>query len=38
MGRAELGIWGKGITYIFEPLQGVCREIVLFCILLEVLD
>ena len=33
-----MGILRKGIAYVFVPLQGVCREVVLFGILLEVLD
>ena len=37
-GRAEMGSWRKGIAYVFIPLHGVCRKIVLLCILLKVLD
>ena len=33
-----MGIWRKDITYVLIPLQGILGEIVLFCILLEVLD
>ncbi len=38
MGGAEMSIPRKGIAYVFKPLHGICREIVLFCIFLEVLD
>lgn len=35
----DLGTWVRGVsTYIFVPLQGVGGDVVLLCILLEVLN